>query len=82
MNYVTIEMVVTNLDNAISLPEEDVSGDDSKRTLLLPRDCLDNTEFECFSSLLFVDNIGEQFSWRILPSDKDLLNADLNIRLS
>lgn len=56
------ETVVTNLDNAISLPEEDVSGDDSVRTLLPPCDCLDNPEFECFSSFLFVDNIGEQFS--------------------
>lgn len=56
-----IEVVVSNLDNAISLPEVDISGEDSERTSL-PRDCLDNTAFECFSSFLFVDNTGEQFS--------------------
>lgn len=64
----------------MSISEGNISGDDSERTAFSPSHWFGKAELANFSCLTFVADIGDRLSWRIFPSDKDLLKYDLNVK--
>ena len=68
----------SDLENAISLSQVDISGDDSERTLISSWNWSGKAELQNFCCLTFIADKGERFSRRKFPSDKDLLKYDLN----
>lgn len=71
----------SNLDNAISLWEVEISGNDSERILFPPWDRSGKTEFESFSWLPFVSCAVELLSQSMFPSEKHLLKNDLETKI-
>jgi len=68
----------SDLENAISLSQVDISGDDSEITLFSSWNWSGKADLQKFCCLTFIADKGEWFSRRIFPSDKDLLKIDLN----
>lgn len=66
-----------DLAYAVSLPQVDISGDDSLR-IFLSCDSSAKIELVYVSALPFLAEMGELHSRRMFPSDNDLLKRDLN----